>query len=355
MNKETSAPMKNYIGISRDHSGSMTMIARAAARDYNDNIAAIQEAATQNNQDTIISVVKCGSGRPAKVEREVINSNVHVLKPIAEGKYNTDGNSTPLFDSVGELIQLLEDVPDANDINVSFLVMVITDGQENSSKTWNGASIGKKIRELQATDRWTFVFRVPRGSARELSKLGIPEGNILEWDQTDHGVQIATQATRSAVGSYYSARALGKTSTDKFYADLSTVTLKEVKKSLVDISPEISIWPVTIKDNGSQIRDFVERHLPKNHAMSKGTAFYELTKTEAIQEYKQICIKDKKSNSVYSGPSARDLLGLPDYGEIKLAPGNHGNYTIFVQSTSVNRKLVSNSSLLYWPNAVVLK
>ena len=33
---------KSYYGISRDHSGSMRSLAKAAARDYNDNIAAIR-------------------------------------------------------------------------------------------------------------------------------------------------------------------------------------------------------------------------------------------------------------------------------------------------------------------------
>jgi hypothetical protein len=34
--------MKNYIGFARDHSGSMSRIATAAARDYNSNIDSIK-------------------------------------------------------------------------------------------------------------------------------------------------------------------------------------------------------------------------------------------------------------------------------------------------------------------------
>ena len=345
--------MKNYIGISRDHSGSMYSIAKAAARDYNDNIAAIKEASLANNQDTIVSVVKCGAGRPAKVVREIVNSNVHVLKPLVESQYNADGNSTPLFDSVGDLIEMLQAVPDADDINVSFVVMVITDGEENSSTKWTGTKLGAKIKELQKTDRWTFVFRVPRGYARSLAQYGIPEGNILEWDQTERGVQAASAATRAAVGNFYASRAAGVKSTDKFYADLSKVTLKEVKAALVDISSEVSIWPVLTNETSFEIKPFAEKRLAIG--LKKGTAFYQLTKTEKVQEYKQVCIRDKKKGMVYSGAAARDMLGLPQFGEIKVAPGNHGGYDIFIQSTSVNRKLVEGTSLLYWPNAQVLK
>lgn len=339
--------MKNYVGISRDHSGSMYGIALAAGRDYNDNIASIKEGATKHGIDTIVSVVKCGAGRPARVVREVVNSNVQMLKPIEDGDYVADGNSTPLFDSVGDLIEQLEAVPDANDPEVSFVVMTITDGEENSSQKWSGYEIGKKIKELQKTDRWTFVFRVPRGYKRNLSQYGIPEGNILEWDQTDKGVQAATVATRSAFSSFYAARASGVTSTDKFYADLSKVSLTEVKQNLVDISGEVDVYVVGANNDGVQIRDFVEA---QGVTYTKGCAFYQLSKTETVQGYKQIAIRDKKAGGVYSGFAARDLLGLPQSGDVKLAPGQHAQYEIFVQSTSVNRKLAKGTNLMVWTN-----
>jgi len=341
--------MKNYIGISRDHSGSMYGIALAAGRDYNDNIASITEGAAEHNIDTIVSVVKCGTGRPAKNIMEVVNSNVTTLKPIKDGAYNADGNATPLFDSVKMLIDQLKLVPDYNDPQVSFVVMTITDGQDNASEI-SGKDLGKLIKELQATDRWTFVFRVPKGDKKSLVHMGIPEGNILEWEQSEKGVQHATVATRSAFKDFYSARASGATSTDKFYADLSTVSLKEVKASLVDISKQVDVYVIDAKNDGVQIKDFVQA---QGVTFTKGCAFYELSKTETVQDYKQIAIRDKVSGAVYSGFGARDMLGLPHYGEIKLAPGQHAQYEIFVQSTSVNRKLVKGTNLMIWTSVTV--
>lgn len=88
--------MKNYIGFSRDHSGSMRSIAKAAACDYNSNIASIRDASISNNQDTIVSVVECGYGDTDKVRRVIINSAVTTLQPIAESAYQADGRGTPL-------------------------------------------------------------------------------------------------------------------------------------------------------------------------------------------------------------------------------------------------------------------
>jgi len=340
---------KNYIGISRDHSGSMFSIARPAARDYNDNIASIQEASQSQNQDTIVSVVECGGNHGIPIRRVIVNSNVSTLQPIAESSYHT-GGGTALFDSIGELIEMFEKVPDASNPDVSFLIMAVTDGEEQHSRKYNARSLAAKIRELQATDRWTFVFRVPVGYGRKLASLGIPDGNILEWEQSSHGVQVASAATRSAFTDYYSARSAGATSTKKFYADLSSVSSKDVAVALRDISSEVMLWPVSTKDDGAAIRDFVEQRL-NGDPLLKGAAFYQLVKTEKeVQDHKRLIIRDKTSNAIYEGAAARKMMGLPTYGTIRLAPDDLGNFDLFIQSTSVNRKVDKGTQVLYWKN-----
>lgn len=341
--------MKNYIGISRDHSGSMASLSRAAARDYNDNIASIQEAASSQKQDTIVSVVECGGNHGIPIRRVITNSNVSTLQPLAESAYHT-GGGTALFDSIGELIEMFEQVPDANNQDVSFLIMAVTDGEEQHSRKYNARSLAAKIREKQATDRWTFVFRVPVGYGRKLAALGIPDGNILEWEQTTKGVQVASVATRSAFTDYYTARASGAKSTTKFYADLSNVTSKDVAVALTDISSDVLLWPVSAKDDGAAIRDFVENRL-NGAPLLKGAAFYQLVKTEPeVQDHKRIIIRDKTTNAIYEGAAARKMLGLPTYGTIRLAPSDLGQFDLFIQSTSVNRKVNKGTQVLYWKN-----
>jgi hypothetical protein len=343
--------MKQYIGISRDHSASMmqSYLTEGACNDFNNVIKIIKSEAREKDIDTIVSVVKCGVGGRGLIERETVNSSVQRLRPLSN--YIADGGSTPLFDSVGELIEILQSAPDAND-DVSFLIIVITDGRDNSSVHYDAHTLSEKIRFLQnTTDGWTFVFRVPYGYKQELVRMGIPAGNIQEWEQTVEGIREASRVTLAAMSDYYGQRLKGVRSTKNFYADLSGVTRQEVKTVLTDISHEVRIWPV--KRGGQQIRAFVERKLRREMAL--GSAFYQLTKPEkAVQDYKVIIIRDKKTGSVYSGQSARDLLGLPFSGTIKLSPGDHGNYDIYIQSTSVNRKLIAGTNVLYWPKAVLL-
>lgn len=336
--------MKNYIGISRDHSGSMHGIARAAAKDYNSKIESIRAATLQENQDTIVSVVECRSD----VRRVVVNSNVTALQPITT--YGCSG-MTALYDSVGDLIEQFESMPDANDPNVSFIVMAITDGAENTSRRYTARTLSDKIKKLTATDRWTFVFRVPEGHGYTIARnLGLPEGNVLEWGQTEWGVEQAAAADTAAFTEFFKNRSSGLKATSKFYTNLADVSSKDVAEVLTDVSSEVLIWPVSTNDNDEQIKPFVEKRLGTD--MKKGASFYQLTKTEpVVQDYKKILIRDKTTQAIYAGTAARQMLGLPKYGNIRLAPGNHGNFDIFVQSTSVNRKLKSGTSLVYWTKA----
>lgn len=336
--------MKNYIGISRDHSGSMNGIATPAMIDYNSKIQVIKEATLANGQDTIVSVVEADG----TVRRVVSNSNVTALQPITTYRC---GGMTPLYDSVGDLIEQFEATPDAKDPNVSFLVMAITDGHENASRKWTARRLADKIRDLTMTDRWTFVFRVPRGYGHDLvHNLGLPEGNILEWDQTTRGVEAAAKRDAEAFTAYFGDRSTGMTSTKKFYSDLSKVSSKDVASVMTDISQEVMIFPVSANDNQALIRPFIEARIAGK--MKRGASFYQLTKTEpVVQANKKILIRDKKTQSIYVGDAARQMLGLPTYGNIRLAPGNHGDFDIFIQSTSVNRKLAAGTNLIYWANA----
>ena len=344
---------KQYVGLVRDHSGSMAHIAFAAKQDYNTLIAAIKEASDKEDIDTIVSAVECGRGTAGEVRTDFVNSGVTRLKQLST--YITDGSCTPLFDSVGEIIDILEKSPDAKDDNVTFLVMVVTDGLDNRSRKWSGRTIGDRIVRLMQSDRWTFTFRVPYGSKRDLASLGIPSGNILEWEQTERGVRESTRATTASVSNYFSGVTRGVRSTNSFYADASNVSKTQVKSTMTNISGEVRIWPVTSSDlprtgQALEIAPFVEKKTKTTY--QRGSAFYELVKTEkAVQATKLVVIRNRKDGAVYAGQSARDLLGLPTVGTIKLSPGDHGDWEIFIQSTSSNRHLPAGSKVLYWKNA----
>jgi len=346
------AVKKNYIGIVRDQTGSMSGLKRAATDDYNSTIQGIREAALSGDIDTIINVMKCGVGTygrtydRAKNIHDVMNSSVSAVRSLAYNDYDTNGGETPLFDAVGELIEIMEKAPDIHDPNVTFLVLVITDGEDNSSSIWK-TKIGEKMRKLQSTDRWTFLFRVPKGYGSKLSRtFGIPEGNIYEWSQTEKGFQDSTNATKAGFQTYYSGLSKGVTSTGKFFVNLNQINQSDVEVNLVDISNKTYIYEVYRFDS-PVIKDFMESKTGRPY--QKGSAFYQLVKAEDVQDGKSIAIRGKSSGKIYSGVAARRILGLPLYGKFRVQPSGHSDYEVYVQSTSLNRKLPLGTKVLYIP------
>jgi hypothetical protein len=67
-----------------------------------------------------------------------------------------------------------------------------------------------------------------------------------------------------------------------------------------------------------------------------------------VQPQKAIVLREPITGRIYSGHPARQLLGLPTDGttRAKVTPGMMSKYQVFVQSTSVNRKLVGGTLLL---------
>lgn len=331
--------MKNYISFVNDHSGSMYNLASAAISDFNANIKAIKDAASRDMLDTVVSV--CEIGFP-DVRLSVTVSNPHVLRE--KTTWSASGG-TPLWEGTLQLIEMLNKLPDAGNPNVSFLVMLTTDG-EATDREHTFVALQNVMRNLITTGRWTFVARVPTvigdKYVQKFLDLGIPAGNIQRWETTTAGMAQSTAQTTQAMSNYFTARSAGQKSSSVFYANAAAVNLNV----LTDISSKVSLYVVPQENNGIEIRDFV---LSKRMQYLKGAAFYQLTKTEPrVQHDKLIVIRDRATGKVYAGADARKMIGLPENQNARLHPGDHKNYDIFIQSSSVNRKLVGGTGVLYW-------
>lgn len=330
--------MKNYISFVNDHSGSMYSIAQAAIKDFNANITAIKDSASRDMLDTVVSVCEIGS---PDVKLSVTVSNPHVLREKTSWQ---SAGGTPLWTGTLRLIEMLQKLPDAQKEDVSFLVLLTTDGEATDHGTHY--ALRAAMQPLLSTGRWTFVARVPSDigydTERKFLDLGIPAGNIQRWETTAAGMAKSTAQTTQAMSNYFTARSSGLKSSSVFYADAAQVNVS----ALVDISNKVSLYVVDPAKSGIEIRDFI---LTKRQVYLKGSAFYQLTKTEPrVQHDKLIVIRDRATGKVYSGSDARKMIGLPENQNARLHPGDHKNYDIFIQSSSVNRKLVGGTGVLYW-------
>jgi len=121
---------------------------------------------------------------------------------------------------------------------------------------------------------------------------------------------------------------------------VSTSAVNEA--ALVPVHP--SRFQVLGVDHDVSIKDFV---LTNGLTFKTGRGFYEFTKTVEVQKYKEVVLVNASSGAMWSGHEARTLLGLPDDKTVNLRPGSLPGYTAFIQSTSVNRKLLGGTKFLY--------
>lgn len=290
-----------------------------------------------------------------------------VIGPMEKYPSTFMGQNTALLDAVGKAIEDLSgfDKPtrhifpwEQSKDNVANLVIVLTDGEENASRFYRG-SIGGSIysrdylssrkmlpdiiQKKQDEGNWTLAFQLPPGKADRFSReFGIPRSNCEEWEGTASGFTEASNRTVNSISAYTALRASGVTKSTSFYVtpDLSNVKAKDIKQ-LDDMTSRFAQFRV---DKEMDIKSFVELRTKKPYI--PGTAFFQLTKPEKVQASKQVALIEHGKKAVLGGQQARDLIGLKPFTDAKVIPGNHGNYDIFVQSMSSNRKLVRGTKVL---------
>ena len=251
--------------------------------------------------------------------------------------------TTALLDATGQAIVDLSAIPGADLENVSFLILVLTDGAENNSRKYK-SSLKGMIDRVQTTGRWTLAFLTPPGGESTLQGFGIPAGNIRAWETSQAGIKQLGQAMQQGLQNFYQARSKGqKAVVGVFTTDLSTVSTTEVKTTLTEATGSFVTLPVA---SDCDIRTLVDSALGAG-SFKKGNGYYELNKPELVQEYKEVAIVEKATGKIYIGDDARTLLGLPIGARIKVRPGDHAGFSVYVQSTPVNRRLAAGTTLLY--------
>lgn len=333
----------NRFMICLDSSGSMGKVAPAVITAYNKTVDDIRKGAAEAGQVSTVGLITFGERDPLRGHATVsVKYNAAVpsaVEPLNKYTYLPQVG-TPLWDAVGRGIAELRTLGDTKD--TSYVVMVITDGEENESREWTAEHLRRDIDAVCKSDRWSFVFLVPPGAkAAMVNRRGLAEGNVMEWEASTKGVESYSVVTTSGLNSFYAARAAGATRTSGFFTtNLANVKKSDLKK-LTDARLSFTEWLVPKE---VPIKDFVESHR-KQYVL--GCGFYQLMKDERIQPQKEILLADKATGAIYEGPAARELLGLTQGVEVKVRPGNHGNFDIFIQSTSPNRKLVRGTRFLY--------
>jgi len=337
--------LKTHVAFCLDESGSIKSrrLTEPLVEAYNKNMVSIRQAVLDEGQEASMTALALGH---VTLKHRILytGQQVQTVKPLKVSDLQPSG-TTPLFDSVYRAIQKLSELDDGNE-NTSFVVNVLTDGEENNSFNPGVAATLRLMEEKMGTDRWTFTFLIPKNHIHTfLRNFKVSSGNVQEWDASSaEGVKQAFITNADAFKNYFSNRTKGIKCTKSFYSDLTNITVRKARSELSEITNQVIIIQ---SPADCVIKECIER---AGHPYIKGAAFYQLIKTEKkVQPYKLVAIRVKTSGKIYCGQEARVMLGIDTDKTVRLVPGDHGKFDVFIQSTSYTRKIPANSLVLYWP------
>jgi len=364
--------LTTHVSLVLDRSVSMDHLKAKTIKVADDLVAFLADKSKAMDQEWRVSVYTFGN----EVDCHIWDMDVLRL-PSMKDHYRIDGN-TALIDATNMALDDGEKITEHRGDH-SFLVYVITDGEENWSTGGTGNGMGdlygrpaygtrqalvdklNKRLSLLSDNRTVAVLAPDQHGAERSRRLGFE--NIFLWDaSSEAGMQKAAEAIQQSATTYMEARTQGVAGLRSMQkgglfvganvdaaaikaANLKPLATKDRKITVVvktDDSFEKVVKPANTRRKVAEtgwfvkIEDYVKRINKGVYPL--GDAFYELTKGETVQGDKEIAVVEVDSNKVYVGDGARQLLGLPGT-RIRVKPDMNPDYKIFIQSNSLNRHL----------------
>ena len=152
---------------------------------------------------------------------EYTNKQANSLDHISEGNYKCQG-MTALLDAIGIGVRNLnEKIGDKiASGEASAVVVIITDGEENSSKEFDSKKIKSMIEELQNTERWTFTFVGANiDSITTARNYGINVNNVMQFSGDNFSNDKVYKAMSKSMTSRASKLKSGSYKSDVFLSD----------------------------------------------------------------------------------------------------------------------------------------
>jgi uncharacterized protein YegL len=137
---------------------------------------------------------------------------------LDDATYRPAGN-TALLDALGDTVQTL-----GTDGFDKIITVIMTDGEENSSREWTLPAIRELIKTKEAAGNWTFVFLGANLDAfAQGTFLGVPAANAVRYDAANYKGVYASLARSTNVFSSAPERASG----DFFKGDADGIEKKD--------------------------------------------------------------------------------------------------------------------------------
>jgi|SRR3990172_1726418 len=207
-------PKKTLVNFILDESGSMDCCRDATISGFNEYLKTLNKI----KGNVSFSLTKFNS---TKVDTVYVNKSIKDIVDLSRDTYIPDA-CTPLYDAIGSMVTKV-----GNDAkNKKVLTIIMTDGQENSSKEYTREKIVNLIKEKESEGNWSFVYLGANQDAWLVGQsIGITsQANTFTYDPT----KINAVMTNISKGTLAYATSLDMT-TDNFCKDFDEPKVKTYK------------------------------------------------------------------------------------------------------------------------------
>lgn len=189
-----------------DKSGSMAYCQEATISGFNEYLQSLKKKAKGSKMLFTLTLFD------TLLQKRYLMTPIKEVKPLNVETYIPDG-LTALYDATVETIEnaasKMDEMRELGN-RVNSLVIVMTDGEENSSTEHNQNCLKELIDKLKQDKRWTFVFLGANQDAwANANQMGFNEVNVVNWHNTSMGSSLAFNLLANQTMAFCSSSATG--------------------------------------------------------------------------------------------------------------------------------------------------
>lgn len=131
--------------------------------------------------------------------------DIHAVEAMTEEEYYV-GGATALIDAIGMTIQKISNAEKNTKDGYraeKVMFVIITDGEENSSREYSAAQVKALVEDKKSKEGWEFIFLGANiDSVQTAGRFGISADRAVDYIADSEGTQLNYSAMADAVASY---------------------------------------------------------------------------------------------------------------------------------------------------------
>ena len=189
---------KTYYQIILDKSGSMSDCIESTVNGFNEQMQMIKSLQAKfPDQEVLVSLTTFNQDVDFDVEcskpsalKEMISEQKRSSwfnEPTDYVVYSPNG-MTSLYDAIGKSVTKIQDIAkkEIEKDEATVVVVIITDGHENSSTEFRYEQIQSMIKELEKSENWTFSYLSNTLNAvDDATRMNIKRENAIRYSKSD--------------------------------------------------------------------------------------------------------------------------------------------------------------------------